>query len=428
LISAIIFGTTGLGKEVPYGGSKKRIQLLLIYPIICLCLPLFTEGYLHSKFRRLKIAVNTRLLIPERLDGIGRFADETLRRITSAHPEHQFYFLFDRRYDESFIYNSNITPVVTPPPARHPLLFITWFEVSLPLRFYGIKPDIFLSPDGFLSLSSRVKSVGVIHDINFEHFPEDLPFLEGRYLRGMFPRFAKKAFRLATVSEYSKSDIVNTYKVSPDKIDVVYNGAGSNFKPLNAVNQQLIKKKFANGRDYFFFIGSLHPRKNLVNLFRAFDQFKKSDTKNIKLVLAGARQWWTDEIRQAYESMEYRTDVIFTGRINDRELSLLMASALALTYVSHFEGFGIPILEAFNCDTPVITSNITSMPEVAGKAAILVDPFSVNSISEAMQKMANDPALRQQLIAKGREQREKFSWDQSAGLLWQCVEKASEQQ
>lgn len=375
----------------------------------------------------MKIAVNTRLLLPDKLDGIGRFADETLRRITTSHPEHQFFFLFDRRYDERFIYNSNITPMVTPPPARHPLLFLAWFEVSLPLRFIGFSPDIFLSPDGFLSLSTSVKSVGVIHDINFEHFPEDLPFMEGRYLRGMFPRFAKKACRLATVSEYSKADIVSTYKVSPDKIDVVYNGAGSSFKPLNAVNQQLIKDKFANGRDYFFFIGSLHPRKNLVNLFKAFDQFKKSDAKNIKLVLAGARQWWTDEIRQAFETMEYRRDVIFTGRINDRELPLLTASALALTYVSHFEGFGIPILEAFNCDTPVITSNVTSMPEVAGKAAILVDPLSVNSISEAMQRVAADPILRQKLIAGGREQREKFSWEQSASLLWKCVEKAVEQ-
>ena len=359
-----------------------------------------------------------------RLDGIGRFADETLKIITTQHPEHQFYFYFDRKYDESFIYNSNVNPVVIFPQARHPFLFLSWFEASLPLHFVRSKPDIFLSPDGFMSLNTNVKSVGVIHDLNFEHYPEDIPYLVRKYYSGMFPRFARKAERIATVSEYSKSDIAATYHVDPSKIDVVYNGAGGIFKPLPDDLQQLTRDDFARGSEYFFFIGTLHPRKNLVNLFKAFDLFKISDVKGIKLVLAGARMWWTDEIRLAYEGMQYRDDVIFTGRVTDIELASLMASALALTYVSYFEGFGIPILEAFNCDTPVITSNLTSMPEVAGKAAILTDPFSVNSIADAMQKIASDPGFRQQLITAGREQRLKFSWEQTAGKLWDCIEKA----
>jgi len=134
--------------------------------------------------------------------------------------------------------------------------------------------------------------------------------------------------------------------------------------------------------------------------------------------------WWTDEIRLAYEGMKYRDDVIFTGRVNDGELADLMASALALTYVSLFEGFGIPILEAFHCDTPVITSNVTSMPEVAGNAAMLINPFSINSIAEAMQKITSDDDFRQELIVAGQEQRKKFSWEQTAEKLWGCIEKA----
>jgi glycosyltransferase involved in cell wall biosynthesis len=373
----------------------------------------------------LKIAVNTRLLLAGRLDGIGRFADETLRIITTQHPEHRFYFYFDRKYDERFIYNSNIIPHVLPPQARHPYLFLAWFEASLPLHFTRTKPDLFLSPDGFLSLSTSVKSVGVIHDLNFEHFPEDIPFLVRKYYSGMFPRFAQKATRIATVSEYSKTDIANTYHIDPSKIDVVYNGAGSIFRPEPKASQHLTRARFSQGREYFFFIGTLHPRKNLVNLFKAFDEFKKRDTKGVKLLLAGARMWWTDEIRLAYEAMESREDVIFTGRVTDQELASLMASALALTYVSYFEGFGIPILEAFHCDTPVITSNVTSMPEVAGNAALLIDPFSVSSIADAMQKMATDTQLRQKLVVAGREQRQKFTWEQTAEKLWNCIEKAS---
>jgi len=374
----------------------------------------------------LKIAVNTRLLLAGRLDGIGRFADETLRIITSQHPEHQFFFYFDRRFDERFIYNSNVRPFVIHPQARHPFLFLAWFDISIPFQLSRNKPDIFLSPDGFLSLNTDTKSVGVIHDLNFEHFPEDIPYLVRKYYSHMFPRFARKAARIATVSEYSKADISNTYHIDSSKIDVVYNGAGSIFKPLSQSDQQQTRNTFSQGREYFFFIGTLHPRKNLVNLFKAFDQFKKSDLKGIKLVLAGARMWWTDEIRLAYEGMNYREDVVFTGRVTDEELASLMASALALTYVSYFEGFGIPILEAFHCDTPVITSNITSMPEVAGNAAVLADPYSVYSIADAMTQIAMDTNFRNSLINAGREQRQKFSWEQTASKLWNCIEKAME--
>ena len=361
-----------------------------------------------------------------RLDGIGRFADETLRIITSKHPEHQFYFYFDRKPDASFLYNSNVTPFVVPPQARHPLLFLAWFEASLPLHFLRTKPDIFLSMDGFLSLTTHVNSVGVIHDLNFEHFPEDIPRLVRKYYKTMFPRFAQKATRIATVSEFSKLDIIDKYHIDASKIDVVYNGASSIFKPLTADQRQQTRDRFSEGKEFFFFVGTLHPRKNLVNLFKAFDQFKKSDTQGIKLLLAGARMWWTDEIRLTYEGMEYREDVIFTGRVSDQNLTELMASALALTYVSYFEGFGIPILEAFQCDTPVITSNITSMPEVAGNAAILTDPFSTTSIADAMQKIASDASFRANLITAARDQRENFSWEQTAQKLWECVEKAIE--
>ncbi|MBM3403352.1 MAG: glycosyltransferase family 4 protein [Bacteroidetes bacterium] len=373
----------------------------------------------------MKIAVNTRLLLSGRLDGIGRFADETLRIITSRHPEHQFIFYFDRKFDPQFIYNSNITPVVIGPPARHPLLFLGWFEVSLPWHFRRSKPDLFLSPEGYLSLSSPVKQVGVIHDLNFEHHPEDLPWVVKQYFTRMYPRFALKATRIATVSEYSKADIAKTYRINPSKIDVVYNGAGQIFAPLDEESKKQVRQKYSRGSDYFFFIGTLHPRKNLVNLFRSFDLFKENDSKGIKLVMAGAKMWWTEEIRLAYETMNHRDDVIFTGRVSDEELAALMSSALALTYVSYFEGFGIPILEAFYCDTPVITSNITSMPEVAGEAALLVDPFSVDSIAVAMTKLTDDPVFRDKLIDAGRQQRQKFSWEKTADKLWQCLERAA---
>ncbi|MBK7213115.1 MAG: glycosyltransferase family 4 protein [Bacteroidales bacterium] len=370
----------------------------------------------------LKIAVNTRLLLHEKIDGIGRFAFETLKQMVVKHPEHQFLFIFDRPYHESFVFADNIIPVIIPPPARHPLLFLAWFELSLPVVFKKHKPDVFLSPDGYLSLRSDIPSVAVIHDLNFEQYPADLPWAMRMYLQKMFPKFADHAKRIATVSAYSKQDISNRYNVPLEKIDIVHNGTSSSFCTVNDSEKDRIRKKYTSGRDYFFFVGTLHPRKNLTNLFRAFDAFKNADRHGIKLVIAGAKMWWTEEIRTTYEGMKFREDVVFTGRVNDNELVNLMSSALALTYVSYFEGFGIPILEAFNCETPVITSNTTSMPEVAGDAALLVDPFSVESITQALHSIADDPILRQKLVQKGSIQKNQFSWEMTSDKLWKTIE------
>lgn len=374
----------------------------------------------------MEIVVNTRLLIKNKLEGIGWFTYETLKRITQSHPEHHFTFIFDRDFDQEFIFSDNITPLVLSPQARHPLLFYIWFEFSITKILKDLKPDLFLSPDGYLSLSTDVKSLAVIHDLNFEHYPKDLPFLVRKYYQHFFPKFAHKAARIATVSEYSKQDISTTYGISSDKIDVVYNGAGDFFAPVSNPEKQDTKQKYTHSSDFFLFIGSLHPRKNITRLFLAFDEFKKSTPSDVKLLIVGEKYWWTSEIEHAYKNMQFKEEVLFTGGLPHKELQNIIASALSLVYVSYFEGFGIPILEAMQCDVPVITSNITSMPEVARDAALLVDPFSVDSIKEAMLKIAKDASLRNTLIEKGRERRKAFSWDKTADLLWKSIEKTLE--
>ncbi|MFH1004703.1 MAG: glycosyltransferase family 1 protein [Bacteroidota bacterium] len=365
------------------------------------------------------IAVNTRLLLKDKLEGIGWFTFESLKIITKNHPEHKFLFLFDRPFSNEFIFSNNISPIVIGPPSRHPFLWYWWFEYSLPKIFNRHKPDLFLSPDGYLSLRSSVKSIPVIHDLNFEHYPQDIPFITSRYYKKYFPLFAKKASRIATVSEYSKQDISNLYNIPSEKIDVVYDGANESFK-----NQELnspFREKWSKV-EYFLFIGALLPRKNIARLLQAFEQFKKSSSSKTKLVIAGGKMWKTSDIENVYSNMNFRDDVIFTGRLGIDELKYVMSSALALVFVPYFEGFGIPIVEAMYSDVPVITSNVTSMPEISGNAALLVDPFSIDSIKDGMMKIYKDETLRKQLIANGRKQREKFSWDKTARLLWQSIE------
>ncbi len=370
----------------------------------------------------MKIAVNTRLLLKGKLEGIGWFAFESLKRITTQHPEHQFIFFFDRPYDAEFVFSDNITPVIISPPARHPFLYFIWFELCLTWKLRVLKPDVFLSPDGYLSLSTSVKSIAVFHDLNFEHYPQDLPVLERWYYRFFFPKFAKKAIRIATVSEFSKQDIVKQYNIASENIDVVYNGCNELFHSTEESEKSKTKEKYALGQDYFLFVGAQHPRKNIANLFRAFDSFKmKGDP--VKLLIVGQKKWWTQEISTAFDAMQHKGEVIFTGRLEQEDLRNVIGAALAMTYVSYFEGFGIPVLEAMNCDVPVITSDITSMPEIAGDAALFTDPFSVSSIAGAMCKIYEDPLLRKSLIEKGRLRRQEFSWQKTADKLWACIEK-----
>jgi glycosyltransferase involved in cell wall biosynthesis len=369
------------------------------------------------------IAVNARLLIKDKLEGIGWFTYESFKRITTQHPEHHFYFIFDRPFHPDYIFSDNITPIVLSPQARHPFLFWVWFDYSLPPLLRRLKPDLFVSPDGYLSTRSNIKSLAVIHDLNFEHYPEDLPYCVRKYYRHFFPLFASKASRIATVSQFSKEDIIHQYHIPSDKIDVVYDGSSEVYSPLNDHEIKEVRNKYTGGAPYFVFVGSLHPRKNLANLFYAFDDFKNQKPSDVKLAIVGEKKWWTKEIGKAFNSMDHSADVVFCGRQKLNELRNILAASLALTYVSYFEGFGIPIVEAFRCQVPVITSNVTSMPEVAGDAALLVDPFNPASISRAMRNIYEDPGLRQDLIRRGMERSNEFSWQKTADLLWASIEK-----
>lgn len=381
-----------------------------------------------NKGRDLNIVVNTRLLLHERLEGIGWFSFENLRRITAANPEHRFIYLFDRPFHESFITSSNIEPVVVPPPTRHPLLWKLWFDYSIPRIIKNHRADLFFSPDGFLSQRLNIPQHAVIHDLNFEHYPEDLKPSHSRYYRKYFPRFAERATRIATVSEFSKSDIAQQYQIDPNKIDVVHNGVNSDYQPAPAAAIERFKREYTDGNDYFIFVGAMHPRKNITRLLVAFDRVKNQHPGNYKLVLVGKKYWWNDDIKAAYDGMNHKSDVVFTGHVSSEILKTALSGALALTFVPYFEGFGIPILEGFATGCPVITANITAMPEVANGAALLVDPFSETDIAEAMGKLLTDPELRQKLVGLGQERLADFSWDKSSEQLWnsitRCFEKA----
>jgi glycosyltransferase involved in cell wall biosynthesis len=374
----------------------------------------------------LRIAINTRFLVKGQLEGIGWYTSEVLQRLVQQRPEHQFLFLFDKNFDQAFVFAENVTPVVLFPPARHPFLWWWWFEISIPWALKKYKADVFLSPDGYASLRAPVPTVMVVHDIAYKYMRHHFSALMRSYFDYYVPKFVQKAQRIVTVSEFSKQDIIKQLGVSPDKIAVSYNGCKDNFKPLNESDQAAVRLQYAEDQAYFLYVGSIHPRKNVHRLIQAFDQFKIQTQSPVKLLIGGRFAWQTGEVKDAYDQAIFKRDIQLLGYVSDQELPRLVGAALALVYVSLFEGFGVPLLEAMFCEVPIITSNVSAMPEVAGEAAWLVDPTDVNAIANAMQLLYENPELREDLIEKGKMQRKKFTWEQATAIIWENIKLAAQ--
>jgi len=368
----------------------------------------------------MKIAVNTRLLLEHRMEGIARFNFEILKRIVLNNPNDQFFFFFDRPYSKKFIFADNVTPIVIFPPTRHPILMVFWQELMIKRQLKKIKPDVFFSGDTYMPLAPGVPTVLVSHDLAFLHFKDNVRFFDKKYYNFFFPRFHKNADKLIAVSTFTKKDIVEKYNISPENIEVVYNAANGHFKPVNIDTKERIKKELTDGNPYFVYLGSIHPRKNLVNLIKAFNVFKSNHENNYFLVIIGRPAWKTKEFYETLENSPYRKFIV-TKQAKREDLPDYIGSADAMFYVSLFEGFGIPILEGFEAGIPVVTSNISSMPEVAEDAAILVDPYSPESIAGAMDKLASDPSIGKKLIKKGYERLKYFSWDYSANKTYNII-------
>ena len=369
----------------------------------------------------MRIGINTRFLLAKKMEGFGWYTYEVVKRIVENHPEHEFVFFFDRKCDQRFIFAKNVEPVVLFPPTRAVALIISWFHYRLFFQLKRRKIDLFFSPDGFLSLYSKCPQVGVIHDLNFIHHPKDLPYRFRWFYRRYFPKYARKASHLLTVSEFSKQDIVDSYQIPADKITVAWNGASEQFVPLETSEQQKIRSKYTKGEDYFLFVGALSPRKNLKTLLAAFQRFREQGNQG-KLLIVGENLFLEGKRKKFLLPDEWATDVHFTGHLRQEELTKVMASALALVFIPYFEGFGIPMVEAMKCGTPVIAGNLTSLPEVVGDAGILVNPFAVEEVATAMKKMVDEPKLREELRQKGLERSKLFNWDFTADKVWQVLE------
>lgn len=369
----------------------------------------------------MRIAINTRFLLPRYLEGLGFFTQEICKELVRRRPQDEFLFLFDRSYSEDFILGTNVEAMSLMPQARDPLLWKAWFEFSVPRALKKWKADVFISPDGYCSLRSKTPTVMVAHDIAHVHYPDQIPARARKYYQKNVPRFLQRAESIVTVSEFVKQDIQAHYNVDPSKIFVGCNGIKPGFRPASNEERVATRAAFSEGKPYFFYLGAVHPRKNIDRLIKAYELYREQGGQAHKLLLGGRIAWQTEQTKALHAASAYKEDITFLGYVKNEDLPRLLGSAHALIYPSLSEGFGVPLLEAMYCEVPIITSNVTSLPEVAGDAALLIDPKNIQEMAAAMNRINEDTALVTHLVAAGRKQREKFSWELAVDAIERAI-------
>jgi glycosyltransferase involved in cell wall biosynthesis len=289
-----------------------------------------------------------------------------------------------------------------------------WTRIALPLELYRRKdkPDIFFSPTHYIPRFSSVKTVATIFDLSFLHFPEMFQKKDLWQLKSGTKYSIDNAESIVTISEFSKKDIVGQYRIDPKKITVAYPGKNEVYMPVN--DQSAIKKtqnKYKTGDSYIIYIGTIQPRKNLKRLIEAF-----KDVEEAKLVIVGKtigegrEGWMYEDILDYPKKLGIDDKVLFTGFVNDQDLVLLVNGAKAFIQPSLWEGFGMPVVDAMSCGTPVLVSSASCLPEVVGKAGLTFDPYSVTEIEDKINQILSDNKLREELSRKGLERAREFSW------------------
>ncbi len=300
-----------------------------------------------------------------------------------------------------------------------------WTQFALPLKLFTQKEKlaVFYSPSHYAPRFSPVPTVISLMDLWHHRHPEQFNKKDLYQLTKWEGYSVNKASHIITISEFSKKEILDIYKLPESKVTVAYPGyTNIKYQKSNIKNKE-IKKKYGIESDYFLYIGTLQPKKNIEGLIKAFGFL----ISNLSLVIAGKKGWQYEEIFALVKELKLENKVIFAGFINEEDKPYLIAGAKAFVFPSFYEGFGIPVLEAMSLGVPVVTSNQASLPEVGGKAAIYCDPGKVESIASAMKKVLElNQEEKNEIIKLGFEQGRKFSWENCAGKILNVFERYDE--
>lgn len=369
----------------------------------------------------MKIAIQAADLDHSRIDGTRVYLKELLKRFGQLDSETDF-----------FLYHKNTFNSALAPPTfgnyfvkQCPFPF-AWMQTRFAWELFCEKPNKLFLPiqAAPFFIPRSVEVTATIHDLAFKKYPETFPKRDLLKLNFLLNAAVKRGDKLIAVSESTKNDLVQFFPhLSEERIRVIYHGYDSEFfsarLPVEEIENNLSRYDLLTG-NYVLYVGALQPRKNLARLIETFNIVKKN-IPEMKLVLAGETAWLASEIIAARERSEYKNDIILTGRMGFEELRALYQGARCLAFPSLYEGFGLPLLEAFASGIPVLTADNSSLREVGGDAALYADALSVSDIALKLERLWNEEKLRAELVVKGYEQLKKFSWDKCAEETLQYI-------
>jgi glycosyltransferase involved in cell wall biosynthesis len=351
--------------------------------------------------------------------GIGRYTRELLRALSAADLDNQYRLFYAARHPVHPLPPLAPNFHVTALPFHDIWLARVWHRARLPIPVQTITGplDLFHSPDFTLPpVMGRTRTLLTVHDLSFVRDPESAAPTLRRYLNTVVPRSVAHADHILADSQATKSDLIELYATPSEKVTVLYAGVEAIFRPVtDPARLAAVREKYKLGSEPFILaISTLQPRKNFVRLIQAFAQLSIT---NYRLVIAGGKGWLFESSFAEVERLKLGNRVHFPGFVDDADLPALYSAARALAYPSLYEGFGLPLLEAMACGTPVVTSTASCLPEVVGDAALLVPPTDVPALAHALQRALTDDTLRAELIRKGRLRAAQFTWEKAARQL-----------
>jgi glycosyltransferase involved in cell wall biosynthesis len=362
----------------------------------------------------MRICIDTSPAVHRRA-GLGRYAQELTAALLASDPENEYVAFYhraaDAQVDPPLDRLPHLTSSLDTKPWRMSALLAHLTRLSQDRLFPGI--DLFHATDHLLPRLSQVRSVFTLHDLIFQFYPEMHKPLNRWFLRLMVPRFLRAADAVIAVSECTKKDAVRFYDLDEAKIHVIYEGVNPSFRPASPETASEIRRRYGLPESFILTVGTIEPRKNLTSLLEAYSALPQARPES-KLVIVGKKGWLYEGFFRRLRELGLEDDVFFPGFVPDGDLPALYSAADLFVFPSLYEGFGLPVLEAMACGVPVVTSNTSSLPEVAADAAALIDPSSIDELVTAMKAVLENDELRTQLRTKGLEQAATFSWEKAA--------------
>jgi glycosyltransferase involved in cell wall biosynthesis len=364
------------------------------------------------------IAVNTRLNKEMQPEGYEAFMFSILDHLSENFPQHKFIYIFDGPYDDKLILPKTVQAIIAGPKTSNSLRLQYWLDYKIPALLRKHKAGVFLSMEGIISLRTKIPQCLLVSDLGFLQSPQLIKKPQTRFYKKFTPVFLAKAKSIATLSAYSKKVIADNYKILAEDITVIHPGVDDIFKPLDWEEQEIIRKKYAEGKSYFLCSGN----SNLINLLKAFSFFKKRQKSNMQLLIVGNSD---ERFKKELKTYKFREEVKLPEGLDKTELAKITAAAYAMVYPVLYDDIALPALQALQCHVPLVTSDAGSLPSVFGDAALYVDPENFEDIAQKMMLVFKDEDRAKELVNSGNELMKQYQLDKNAGLLMECILKAA---